>query len=169
MQDKNANVHFEVYENRRMQHGMKTLCSRIEERRKLLKLTQADLARRSGIDQSQISRLVNGKIKNPPYLYELAKALETNIKWLKYGIGDENITEGSQEIEQEIPRVSGENSRSPYQKAVNSMTSTEEAAEIFTKFLISAPDTQKRVAEWITKHMVSPAMGSSKIDPKKNN
>lgn len=51
-------------------------------------MTQKKLANMCGVEQPTINRLLNGKTKNPPFIYELAKALETSVKWLKTGFED---------------------------------------------------------------------------------
>lgn len=104
LQENNAYQHFDIYENRKIMRIMKTLGDRIDERRKLLGLTQEQLAKRSGINQSQVNRVINGKIKNPPYLYELSKALETSVKWLKTGI-EEDISARNENISFNNPDI----------------------------------------------------------------
>ena len=43
-----------------------------------------------GVSQPTINRLLNGETENPPYIYELAKALETSVKYLKTGAKEES-------------------------------------------------------------------------------
>lgn len=68
---------------------MKNIGDRVREKMDLLGIKQDRLAALCGVEQPQISLLVRGKVENPTYIYELAKALETSVKWLKTGIQDE--------------------------------------------------------------------------------
>ncbi|MEZ4392479.1 MAG: helix-turn-helix domain-containing protein [Polyangiales bacterium] len=64
---------------------------RLRERRAALGITQAELARRSGISQEAISRIENGRIRGlmQPTQDALADALETSVSWLRGGSTDE--------------------------------------------------------------------------------
>lgn len=57
--------------------------SRLKEAMKLFHLTQADIARKSGISKSSISRYVSGEVlPNQFKLYLLGKALHVSPVWL---------------------------------------------------------------------------------------
>lgn len=153
--------YFAADENQATMRPMKAISERVKERMALLGLTQKRLAKLCGVEQPQISLLLKGTVRNPTYIYELSKALETSIKWLKTGIED---------IPVEIPKAVGEVPRSSYQRAVNSMTATEEAAEIFKIILTAAPDTQRQLTEWLNKIMDShPHASSGKSAESKKN
>jgi len=62
-----------------------TLASRMKERRKALKMTQATLAELTGLSQQAITRIESGVISRPRYLLELATALGCEPDWLLYG------------------------------------------------------------------------------------
>lgn len=64
---------------------------RLRERRAALGITQAELARRSGISQEAISRIENGRIRGlmQPTQDALAGALETSVSWLRGGSTEE--------------------------------------------------------------------------------
>jgi transcriptional regulator with XRE-family HTH domain len=65
---------------------METIADRIRMRMKALQIkSQGALAKRCGIEQPQINRLLAGKVKNPSYIHELALALQTTVSWLKTG------------------------------------------------------------------------------------
>lgn len=61
--------------------------SRIKQARKGTKITQAELAKRSGLNQSTISDLEVGKSQGTTYLATLASALGVNALWLETGKG----------------------------------------------------------------------------------
>jgi SOS-response transcriptional repressor LexA len=61
--------------------------SRIKQARKAMKLTQIELAKKSGLNQSTISDLEVGKSQGTTYLGTLASALNVNALWLETGKG----------------------------------------------------------------------------------
>ena len=67
---------------------MSTIADRVSQRMAELGITQDRLASLCGTSQPSIYRLTSGKIRNPHYIYELAKALETTVRWLKTGVDD---------------------------------------------------------------------------------
>ncbi|MDP2205178.1 MAG: S24 family peptidase [Alphaproteobacteria bacterium] len=67
---------------------MGTTADRVRQRMAELDITQDRLAGLCGTTQPSIYRLLSGQIRNPHYIYELAKALETSVKWLKTGVSD---------------------------------------------------------------------------------
>lgn len=66
-----------------------TISERIAHRLEELKMTQAELARRCGIDRSAVNQLVSGLVKNirPEHLVMAADALGLEIRWLITGRG----------------------------------------------------------------------------------
>ncbi|HFW3114419.1 TPA: helix-turn-helix domain-containing protein [Salmonella enterica subsp. diarizonae serovar 61:r:-] len=65
-----------------------TLASRVKERRKALGLTQTTLAERAGMRQQSVQYLESGAAKGTSFILELARALECDPVWLKYGTPD---------------------------------------------------------------------------------
>lgn len=76
---------------------MKTMAERVRERREILKLTQAELAELVGCSQPQITKIERGG--NTTLLLELAKALQVNVDWLKYGV---ESSDNSQQTGEEV-------------------------------------------------------------------
>jgi len=52
------------------------------ERRKLLKLSRAELARRVGVKPQSLEPIENGEVRRTGYLLEIAEVLETSPEWL---------------------------------------------------------------------------------------
>lgn len=67
---------------------MRNFSDRILLRMRQLGLTQEDLAKRVGISQTAIHKLVTGKTRRTRYLLPLAEALECRPQWLLSGHGD---------------------------------------------------------------------------------
>ena len=67
---------------------METLASRAKARRKELSLTQAEVARVSGLKQSDVSKIENGSIQKTTEMIGLARALRCSPQWLANGQGD---------------------------------------------------------------------------------
>jgi len=67
---------------------METLASRAKARRKELGLTQAEVARVSGLKQSDVSKIENGSIQKTTEMIGLARALRCSAQWLADGQGD---------------------------------------------------------------------------------
>ena len=65
-----------------------TIGKRLRWTRKERKLTQQDLASRSGVKQSDISKIERDEIQRPTGLLALARALRCNPDWLDTGDGD---------------------------------------------------------------------------------
>ncbi|MCJ8322748.1 MAG: LexA family transcriptional regulator [Rhizobiales bacterium] len=61
---------------------MQTTGERIQSRINEMGISQAELARRSGVSQSGLNFLINGKIKKPTGLGEIADALNVSVDWL---------------------------------------------------------------------------------------
>jgi transcriptional regulator with XRE-family HTH domain len=70
--------------------NMSTFAKRAKERRIELDLTQGQVAARSGLNQSDISKIERGLIHKTTELLGLAVALECSPKWLSSGDGDKN-------------------------------------------------------------------------------
>ncbi len=77
---------------------MNKISERVKERMRALDFTQNDLAGLCGVKQPQISLLVRGLVDNPTYIYELARALETSVKWLKTGVEDLSYVQGVSKV-----------------------------------------------------------------------
>lgn len=102
MQHKNSNWNFLNWANRNIysfmnaEIDMKSFVDRVKERieflkstKPTLKITQGTLARACGVDQPEISKLLNCvRVTIPPYIYELSVALEISVKWLLTGRED---------------------------------------------------------------------------------
>lgn len=59
-----------------------TLGERIEERLKVLSLSQAELARRANVPQTTMNSLVRGKARTTPHLIRIARELRTTPAYL---------------------------------------------------------------------------------------
>lgn len=64
---------------------MKNISERLKEKRESLNLTQAELAKLSGVKQQTIQLIESGATKRPRYLFEIATALKCDPHWLQYG------------------------------------------------------------------------------------
>lgn len=67
---------------------------RIKERLDATRLSQAQLARRTGIHQTTINQLVNGKSQSSAHLHKIARELRTTVEYLE-GITDDPTAEFS--------------------------------------------------------------------------
>lgn len=65
-----------------------TLAGRVKYARSLVGLTQEELARKSGLKQSDVSKIENGRTRATTGMVGLAKALNCNPNWLDTGRGD---------------------------------------------------------------------------------
>ncbi|MBY9062454.1 helix-turn-helix domain-containing protein [Sphingomonas yunnanensis] len=65
-----------------------TLGARIEQRRKQLKISQAELARRVGVRQSTINSLINGSSRSSRSIVQIARELQTTPAFLYGEIDD---------------------------------------------------------------------------------
>lgn len=61
------------------------LGTRIQQRLDILEMSQDDLAKKVGVSQPAINKIINGTTKNPRNLFEIADALKTTATWLKTG------------------------------------------------------------------------------------
>lgn len=66
------------------------LASRLKATRQNLKLTQEQLAERSGVSQSDISKIERRATKHPVGVLALARALGINPYWLESGVGEKS-------------------------------------------------------------------------------
>lgn len=66
---------------------MDTLAQRLAHARAERKMTQAELARKSGIAQATIAHIESGRNKGTKHLIELARALGVSANWLNSGKG----------------------------------------------------------------------------------
>lgn len=83
--------------------------SRVKLARKAAKLTQAELASRSGLKQSTISDLEVGKSQGTTYIASLATALGVNALWLETGKGQMTGPHLSV-VEPDVPALSSDSS-----------------------------------------------------------
>jgi transcriptional regulator with XRE-family HTH domain len=63
-----------------------TIGNRIRTARKMAKMTQAELAKASGLSQQMISALESGRRQNTFELVHVAKALGVRYEWLAVGL-----------------------------------------------------------------------------------
>jgi transcriptional regulator with XRE-family HTH domain len=70
---------------------MKSLGLRIESHRKLLRITQVELGRLAGLDQTVISKLERGEVQETTKIAQLARALKVDAYWLATGDGNESL------------------------------------------------------------------------------
>lgn len=68
--------------------GAMTLGQRIEERRKALGISQAELARRVGVRQSTMNSLINGDARSSRSIVQIARELQTTPAYLTGEIRD---------------------------------------------------------------------------------
>jgi transcriptional regulator with XRE-family HTH domain len=78
---------------------METLGSRIKIARLQEGMTQAELARRSGVGQGDISKLENGTVAGSTKVVQLASALGCDPYWLATGAGEPWGQRAAQEME----------------------------------------------------------------------
>lgn len=74
------------------------LAIRLRQAREKARLSQRDLAKRSGLSQQLISKLENGLVESTTEVFGLAEALGVSPRWLATGQGtmaaDDNVAEG---------------------------------------------------------------------------
>lgn len=59
--------------------------ARVQQRMDLLDISQSELARRVGIKQPSINRLLQGEVQNPRFLHLIARELQTTVEYLTGG------------------------------------------------------------------------------------
>jgi len=89
---------------------MKLMGDRLKEAREDAKLTQDQLAARSGVSQGLIGQIESGRNKGSRYVFALASALQVSPLWLAEGKGSRqpglmNVMEGP-EIRGRVPLIS---------------------------------------------------------------
>lgn len=67
---------------------MNNLAENMKIRMRELKLTQTELAKKAGISQVTVHKILAGKISNSSRIVDLARALDTSPEWLLYGVGE---------------------------------------------------------------------------------
>lgn len=70
---------------------MSEIKDRVLKRRKLLGMTQDELAKKAGVKQQSIQQLEDGVVKRPRYLLELSAALQCDANWLVTGKGEADL------------------------------------------------------------------------------
>lgn len=77
---------------------MSLLAQRLKQSREQARISQRELAKRSGLSQQLISKLENGLVESTTEVFRLAEALRVAPRWLATGKGDarggENIADG---------------------------------------------------------------------------
>jgi len=68
--------------------NMNSFAKRAKARRLELGFTQAEVARLSGLKQSDVSKIESGRIQKTTEMIGLAQALQCNASWLAHGQGD---------------------------------------------------------------------------------
>lgn len=66
---------------------LSTFAARVKARRKMLGLTQLQVAERAGMMQSNYNHYETGRVQEPTqaYLRSLARALCCSVRWLQHG------------------------------------------------------------------------------------
>ena len=81
-----------------------SLAQRLKQTREQARISQRELARRSGLSQQLISKLENGLVESTTEVFRLAETLGVNARWLATGQGKEKDVEDGAE---EGPAVTG--------------------------------------------------------------
>lgn len=81
--------------------GMDTFAERLRAARRAAKLSQVQLAKKTGLSQTTISNIESGRNDGSREILQLAKALKVNAEWLLNGVGPR---EGQPEDEPMIAR-----------------------------------------------------------------
>ncbi len=75
-----------------------SLAQRLKQSRGQARISQRELAKRSGLSQQLISKLENGLVESTTEVFRLAEILRVDVRWLATGKGDaqggENIAAG---------------------------------------------------------------------------
>lgn len=71
---------------------MNSFAERLRRARDIRQLTQAELARATGISQSAIANYENGNRKTTKHIFRLAHVLQVAPVWLADGIGSMDVT-----------------------------------------------------------------------------
>lgn len=82
------------------------IANRVKERRKVLGLTQYQLAELTNSAQTSIQKIEKGVTKNPRNIEALARALQCTPEYLRFGVGEiDNATNGP-EFKNKLPLIS---------------------------------------------------------------
>lgn len=68
---------------------------RVRERMEALGISQSELARRVGIKQPSINRILSGEVQNPRFLHLIARELETTPEYLTAATNDPQLADGA--------------------------------------------------------------------------
>lgn len=96
----------------RLTSAMDTLAERVKAARKYSGLTQAALAKASGANQSDISKIERGEIERTTYLIGLATALKCDPRWLDTGDGNAPWSPADERYDSEAQRGAEERGNS---------------------------------------------------------
>lgn len=95
----------------RFNAGMQTLAQRLKVARERLELTQTQLAKAAGLQQTDVSKIERGAIRKTTAIPTLARALQCDPHWLQTGDGEpgwgshHNTAEGP-DIKGKVPLIS---------------------------------------------------------------
>ncbi|MCY1530551.1 transcriptional regulator, y4mF family [compost metagenome] len=106
---------------------------RIKAARKHAKLTQVELAKLVGIDQTSISDLERGKSQSSSFNARIAAACGVNPLWLEDDVGDMVFKPDYDEIADQVERASG--IRSLDAKEIRALNRTSSAADLVREML----------------------------------
>ena len=74
---------------------METLGSRIKTVMETKGMNANSLAMAVGVSRPAIAKILEGQVRHPKYLFEIAEALDVSVEWLKTGEGPpENLSDG---------------------------------------------------------------------------
>lgn len=74
---------------------METLGSRIKTVMETKGMNANSLAMAVGVSRPAIAKILEGQVRHPKYLFEIAEALNVSVEWLKTGEGSsENLSDG---------------------------------------------------------------------------
>jgi SOS-response transcriptional repressor LexA len=95
----------------RFNEGMKSLAQRVKAGRARLDVTQTELAKLAGLDQTDISKIERGAIRKTTAIPSLARALQCDPFWLQTGEGssgwdNQNNTANGPEVRGVVPLIS---------------------------------------------------------------
>lgn len=91
----------------RLTYAMDTLAERVKAARKFRGLTQAQLAKNAGANQSDISKIERGDIERTTHIIGLATALRCDPRWLDTGDGPSPWSESSTAATQNADTIGG--------------------------------------------------------------
>lgn len=112
--------------------------TRTKQARKAAKMTQAELASRSGLKQSTISDLEVGKSQGTTYLASLAAALGVSALWLETGRGSPDLKDGKPITEHAEERRSGPRQ----QPFIHSLVSAYDGDDVLPDDVVLVPESR---------------------------